>query len=56
MTTLLVPVAVSISFAVHSISKTSVTKLIHSFDPESADTARLEEGEEPPSTYALNDC
>ena len=56
MTTLLVPVAVSISFAVPSISKTSVTKLILSFDPESADTARLEEGEAPPSTYALIDC
>ena len=56
MTTLLVPVAVSISFEVPSISKTSLLKLILSFDPESADTARLEEGEAPPSTYALIDC
>ena len=56
MTTLFVPVEVSISFAVPSISNTSVAQLILSFDPESADTARLEEGEAPPSTYALIDC
>ena len=55
MTTLLVPVAVSISFAVPSISKTSVAKLILSFDPESADTARFEL-DVLVSTYALIDC
>ena len=59
MTTLFVPVAVSISFAVPSIYKTSVFKLILSFDQESADTAKFP----PPgpagflsSTYFLIDC
>ena len=54
-----VPVAVSISFAVPSISKTSVFKLIVSFDPESADTVKVQ----PPgpagdlsSIYFLIDC
>ena len=56
MTTLFVPVAVSISFAVPSISKTSVAKLILSFDPESADTARFEPVGLLLSTYALIDC
>ena len=41
MTTLLVPVTVSISFAVPSISKTSLLRLIVSFDPESADTVKV---------------
>ena len=40
MITLLVPVTVSISFEVPSISKTSVFRLLLSFDPESADTAK----------------
>ena len=56
MTTLLVPVTVSISFEVHSISKTSLAKLILSFDPESADTARVEPLGELLSTYAFMDC
>jgi len=56
MTTLFVPVAVSISFAVPSISKTSVFRLILSFDPESADTARFDPLGELVSTYALIDC
>ena len=56
MTTLLVPVAVSISFEVPSISKTSVAKLILSFDPESADTAKFDPPGALLSTYDLIDC